>query len=507
MSETAPILSAYSVSKAFGQTVVLRDISLDLNPGEVFSIVGENGAGKSTLMKILAGIHLPSRGSVHMDGRKVRFRNPEQAQEAGVALIHQEPVSFQDLTVAQNIEIGTGALRPGQLRSPRQVTMRARQVLDRFSVSIDPNTPMSRLSIADQQLVEIVCSLARDARVIIMDEPTAPLTPSETERLFGFMRQLKDEGRAVVFISHRLNEIVEISDRVMVLRDGCHVATLRRDQVEGVDHLVRLMIGRNIAPHARRDASRETVALACRGLSRDGDYRDVSFQVHRGEILGFGGLVGAGRTAVAETLFGVIHSDSGHIELGGEPVRVASPRDAIRCGLAFVPEDRAKDGLFLSMSVAANITAANPSSFSRSAFLSTRRERETTVAAIRDHDIKTPSPEAAVSNLSGGNQQKAILARWLLNDPEVLILDEPTRGVDVGAKEEIYRKINALADAGRAVLLISSDMTELLALSDRIIVFCEGAVTAELTGETMTEDNVMRAAVAGAHEHLGRAAV
>ena len=337
-----------------------------------------------------------------------------------------------------------------------------------------------------------------------MDEPTAPLTPSETERLFGFVRQLRDQGRAVVFISHRLNEIMEISDRVMVLRDGGHVATLDIGAVEGVDHLVRLMIGRDIAPHEPRDAGRAGVALACRGLTRAGHYRDVSFEIHKGEILGFGGLVGAGRTAVAEALFGIAPADAGDIALNGTPVSLTTPTSAIAQGIAFVAEDRAKDGLFLSMPVATNITAANRASFATGPVLAPQKEAAVVAEAIRAHGVKTPSASSAISNLSGGNQQKAIIARWLLNDPEILILDEPTRGVDVGAKEEIYAKINALADAGRAVLLISSDMAELLALSDRVMVFCEGAVTAELKGADMTEDNVMRAAVAGAHEHLGQ---
>uniref|UniRef100_UPI001CFFA1D2 sugar ABC transporter ATP-binding protein n=1 Tax=Oceaniglobus trochenteri TaxID=2763260 RepID=UPI001CFFA1D2 len=472
----APLMATRGLSKAFGQAIVLRDITVELRGGEVLSLVGENGAGKSTLMKALAGVHPPTRGEVLVDGRPVRFASPEEAQRAGVALIHQEPISFQDLTVAQNIEIGVGALRPLSFRSPKGVHDRAAQILARFDVELDPDAPMSSLSIADQQLVEIVCSLARDARVIIMDEPTAPLTPSETDRLFGIIRQLASEGKSIVFISHRLGEIMEISDRVMVLRDGAHVETLAIGEVKGVDHLVRLMIGRDIAPRATRQVTRDSVALELSGLSRAGHFHDVSLRIHKGEVLGIGGLVGAGRTAVAETIFGVARADAGQITIGGRPATIRSPQEAIAQGLGYVPEDRAKDGLFLSMSVASNISAAHPPSFSRGAALSRRAEARVARTAIADHSIRTPDKDAAITNLSGGNQQKAIIARWLLTDPDLLLLDEPTRGVDIGAKEEIFQKITALADDGRAVMLISSDMSELLALSDRILVFCEGRI-------------------------------
>jgi ABC-type sugar transport system ATPase subunit len=279
---------------------------------------------------------------------------------------------------------------------------------------------------------------------------------------------------------------------------------LDRDKVEGVDHLVRLMIGRDIDARYRRNLQRAEIALECRGLTRAGAFHEVSLQLHKGEILGVGGLVGAGRTAVAETIFGVSAADSGEILMRGKPVDIRSPKDAIARGVGYVPEDRAKDGLFLDMSVAANISAAYPPSFTRGPFLSRHKEAETARRAIDDHSIRTTDAENAIANLSGGNQQKAIIARWLLTDPDILLLDEPTRGVDIGAKEEIFQKIVALADDGRAILLISSDMSELLALSDRIIVFCEGRVTGELSGDDMTEDKVMRAAAVGAHEHLGR---
>ena len=495
MASPAPLLQARGISKQFGGVEVLRDVDLDLHPGEIHALLGENGAGKSTFVKVLAGVHRPTRGTLAMNGRPVEVPSPIAAQKLGIALIHQEPVSFPDLSVAENIVMGrTGGRLLGRVPWA-EINAEARRMLDMLGVPLDVQRPMRGLSIANQQMVEIARALASDARLIIMDEPTAPLTPRETETLFAIARRLRDEGRTVVFISHRLEEVRMLCDRLTIFRDGARIATHDVAEVDD-DEIIRLMIGRTLEKYIRKHAATigET-ALEVEGLGREGLFRDVGFTLRRGEILGLGGLVGAGRTDVARALFGVAPATEGRISVHGQEVRIADPSDAIRLGLAFVPEDRAGDGIFATLPVEHNITAAIPHRIGPRGVIRRALERVVSQGSVRDLSIRLASLGQPIVELSGGNQQKAILARWLLTEPEILILDEPTRGIDIGVKAEFYDMIGDLAEAGRAILLISSELPELLSLCDRILVMAEGRLTAEIPRAQATQEAVMQAAI------------
>ncbi|MGI1660645.1 sugar ABC transporter ATP-binding protein [Palleronia sp. KMU-117] len=489
------LMSARGISKQFAGVEVLTDVDLDLRKGEIHALLGENGAGKSTFAKILAGVHRPTRGTLTLEGRATEVASPVAAQRLGITLIHQEPISFPDLSVAENLVLGHGDEAPlGRVRWARN-TARARELMELLGVRIDVNRVMRGLSIADQQMVEIARALDSDARLIIMDEPTAPLTPKEVETLFGIARRLRDEGRTIIFISHRLEEVRALCDRATVFRDGRLVGTVDVAGVEDAD-IIRMMIGRPLKDYIHKHRARigET-ALEVRGLTRAPAFRDISFTVRRGEIVGLAGLVGAGRTDVARAIFGVAHADSGTIHVGGRDVTIATPTDAIELGLAFVPEDRAVAGIFGTRSVEDNITAAVPGQISRFGIVSAARVRALAQASVEKLKIRLATLRQPIVELSGGNQQKTILARWLHTDPAVLILDEPTRGIDVGVKAEFYDMIGALAEDGKAILLISSELPELLALCDRILVMAEGRLTAEIPREEATQESVMHAAV------------
>lgn len=495
MIDTIPLVSARGIGKQFGAVDVLRDVDLDLRAGEIHALVGENGAGKSTFAKILAGVHRPSHGTVALNGQEVEISSPIVAQKLGITLIHQEPISFPDLSVAENLVLGRGA--GGWLSHVpwADMTRDARRLMDLLGVRIDVTRHMRGLSIADQQMVEIARALASDSRLIIMDEPTAPLTPKEVETLFGIARRLRDEGRTIVFISHRLDEVRALCDRVTIFRDGTRIATDDIGNLSDAD-IIRLMIGRPLREYMHKARSQiGQVALKVEGLTLPGVFSDISFEVHRGEIVGLGGLVGAGRTDVARAIFGVAPAASGTVEIDGNRVAITDPSQAIALGLAFVPEDRAVAGIFRTLSVEQNISAAVPGRIAPAGFIRRTVERALAQDAVKRLSIRLASLRQPIGELSGGNQQKAILARWLLTDPRVLVLDEPTRGIDIGVKAEFYDMIGELAASGRAILLISSELPELLALCDRILVMSEGRLTANLSRAEATQERIMQAAV------------
>jgi rhamnose transport system ATP-binding protein len=494
-ADATPLIAARGISKSFAGVEVLRDVDLDLRKGEIHALLGENGAGKSTFAKILAGVHRPTRGTLALNGQPVEVPNPVAAQKLGITLIHQEPISFPDLSVAENLVLGRS--EDGWFGSVpwAQMTREARRYMDLLGAHVDVTRPMRGLSIADQQMVEIARAVASDSRLIIMDEPTAPLTPREVEVLFGIARRLRDEGRTIIFISHRLEEVRALCDRVTIFRDGSKIATDTIANLSDAD-IIRLMIGRPLKEYMHKEAARiGEVALEVQGLTLPGVFSDISFTVKRGEIVGLGGLVGAGRTDVARAIFGVAPAATGTVKVGGTAVNIRQPDDAIALGLAFVPEDRAVAGIFRTLPVEQNITAAIPGKIAPTGFIRRAVEKGLALDSVKKLRIRLASVNQPIGELSGGNQQKAILARWLLADPSILILDEPTRGIDIGVKAEFYDMIGELAREGKAILLISSELPELLALSDRILVMAEGRLTADIPRAEASQEKIMNAAV------------
>jgi rhamnose transport system ATP-binding protein len=501
MAETAnsgpdtPLISARGISKQFASIEVLRDVDLDLNRGEIHALLGENGAGKSTFAKILAGVHRPTRGTLTLNGQPVEVTSPIVAQRLGITLIHQEPISFPDLSVAENLVLGRTEGSPLGRVPWLEMTREARRLMDLLGVRIDVTNPMRGLSIADQQMVEIARALASDSRLIIMDEPTAPLTPKEVDTLFAIARRLRDEGRTIVFISHRLEEVRALCDRVTIFRDGNKIATDDITNLTDGD-IIRLMIGRPLREYMHKHGSTiGEVALKVEGLTKPGFFTDIGFEVRKGEIVGLGGLVGAGRTDVARAIFGIAPAESGTVAVNGNAVVINEPSQAIALGLAFVPEDRATAGIFRTLPVEQNITAAIPGKIAPGGIIRRALEKALASDSVRKLRIRLASLRQPIGELSGGNQQKAILARWLLTDPAVLILDEPTRGIDIGVKAEFYDMIGELAASGRAILLISSELPELLALCDRVLVMAEGRLTANIPRAEASQESIMHAAV------------
>jgi rhamnose transport system ATP-binding protein len=488
------------VSMRFGATQALDDVSLELRPGEIHGLVGENGAGKSTLVKILAGVHQPDAGEIVLDGEPFTLHGPAQARALGIAVVHQEPRLFPDLTVAENVFLGhapQGALGTIDWSAMRRASS---EIFAGLGVRMDPGAIVRGLSMADQQLIEIAKSLSIEARVLILDEPTASLSAHEVERLFAIVRQTRARGVAVLFVSHRLDEVFELCDRATVLRDGKHVVTAATKDLTPAE-LIRHMVGRAVTLFPKVESPIGDVLLQVDGLSRGDAFRDVSFAVRAGEILGFAGLVGAGRTEVARVLFGVDHADAGEIRLGGEVVAFSSPSAALSAGMAYVPEDRHQDGLVLDFPIAANVTLPIlPRLFPR-LLIRPAAERRIGSRYIEQLRIRATGVDQLASALSGGNQQKVVLGKWLASEPRVLILDEPTRGIDIGAKVEVHRIISELAASGLAIILISSDLPEVLAMSDRILVLHEGSVTAEIARADATEEAVMFAATAQSTAH------
>ena len=455
--------------------------------------MGENGAGKSTLLRILAGLMPPDSGEVRLNGETCRFRSPDDAIRRGVAMIHQELMPFLEMSVDENIYAGREPTKgvPGWIDRPR-MEADSQAVLASLGVEIEPRRPMRTLSVPELQVVEIAKAVARNASLVIMDEPTSALSHRETEALFRMVERLKAQGTAIIYVSHKLDEIFRIGDRVTVLRDGRSVGT---DRVSDLDEatLISRMVGRTLGARHRPEAPPAgTEVLAVEHLSRDGYFDDVSFRLRRGEILGFAGLMGAGRTEVMSALYGLAPADEGTIHVHGKKASIRSPREAIDLGIGFVSEDRKRIGLVLSASVAHNVTLGNLRRCCRAAFIDPTREEIAAENGIRRFGIKTASRDQAAGLLSGGNQQKVVMAKVLFADPEILILDEPTRGIDIGAKQEIYRLIESWAREGLAILLVSSELPEILALSDRVIVMAAGRVVAELPGAGLSQEMILK---------------
>jgi rhamnose transport system ATP-binding protein len=484
------------ISKAFGAVRALKEVSFELEAGEVHALVGENGAGKSTLIKIVTGAHSPDEGTIEVQGRVVAEQDPVRARALGIAAIYQQPALFPELTVAENIALGLepgGAwrrIRWGQRRE------RAGRLLDRIGAVIDPESDVRRLTMPEQQLVEIARALGAEARILILDEPTASLSDTEVDNLFRVIRELKAQAVGMIYISHRLEELPQIADRVTALRDGVFVGTRRLSEVTRAD-LIRLMVGRELsAVFPKTAVPLGDVVLEIRGLGcRASGVNAVTLTVRAGEILGLAGLVGAGRTELARVLFGLTPADSGEIRLRGKPVVIDQPGRAVALGLAYVPEDRRRHGVVLEMSVAANVSLATLRSVATHGLLDFRRERQRAGELVERLGIKTTSIETPVGHLSGGNQQKVALGRWLASEPTVLILDEPTQGVDVGAKAEIHSLMVELAGRGLAIIMISSELPEILGMSDRISVMHGGTVVGTLDRSAASQETIMELAL------------
>lgn len=493
--QKSPILEIQKVSKAFGGTQALNNVGLELYPGEVHALLGENGAGKSTLIKIMTGVHQPDSGEILLDGNPVTIHNTAQAQAYGIAAIYQEPLVFPDLNVAENIFIShrnRGALmRWGKLYRD------AKDILAKLGVTLDVRSQARGLNLAAQQTVEIAKAISLNVRVLIMDEPTASLSLHEVQQLFKLVKNLRDQGVAILFISHRMDEVFEISDRITVFRDGQFISSNPRDHVTP-DKAIQEMVGRemeNLFEKSETPSIGQDL-LVVKNLRKDGVFNDVSFSIRQGEVLGFAGLVGAGRTDVALSLFGIAPADGGEIILDGEPVNIRSPQQAIQLGIAYVPEDRRQHGLVLPMSIAANISLPVLKQYTNQFGVVERAAEYSLANDYREQlNIRTPSVSLAASKLSGGNQQKVVISKWLNTKPRLLILDEPTRGIDVGAKAEVHRLINELAEQGIAILMISSDLPEVLGMSDRILVMREGRQMGIFNRADATQEVVMTTAM------------
>ncbi|MEZ6126631.1 MAG: sugar ABC transporter ATP-binding protein [Planctomycetaceae bacterium] len=491
-TSAAPRLEVRSICKSFPGVRALHLVSLHVKAGELLSVVGENGAGKSTMMKILAGVQAQDSGQVLVNGTEVKFRNVSDALSSGIALIHQELNLADNLEVGANIFLGREPLTGG-LIDERTINRLSQQYLSAVGLDVSPKTLVRDLTIGQQQLVEIAKALSIDAKVLIMDEPTSSLSAGESERLFEVIRDLRSKGVSIVYISHRLAEVQDLSDRVTVLRDGENAGELQRSEVSH-DSLVKLMVGRDVSRfYSRQPHQPGAVAIEVRNLvTSTWPAHQLNFSLRAGEIVGMAGLVGAGRTEVLRTLFGVDRPLAGTISVQGKPVQLSSPQDAIEAGIALVPEDRKQQGLVLEMAIRRNIGLAGLRRFARSwGFLNFRREQNDSAAMVQRLRVRAPSDETRVQTLSGGNQQKVVLGKWLALQPAVLLLDEPTRGIDVGAKQEIYQLMDELAGQGMAVLFVSSEMEEVIGMSDRALVMHEGRIAGELQRDQLTEQAVM----------------
>jgi rhamnose transport system ATP-binding protein len=490
------VLQVRSITKSYAGVRAVRDVSFDLRAGEVHALVGENGAGKSTLIKMVTGAETPDSGTLIVSGQEMHHLDPATARSLGIAAIYQQPALFPALTVAENIALALEP--PGGWRRVRwrEREHRARELLARVGASIDPARPAHTLTMPEQQIVEIAKAIGADAKILIMDEPTASLTDREVQRLLGVIARLREQGVGIVYISHRLEEVVAVADRVTILRDGETVATLDRDQLNRAE-LIRLMVGRELsAVFPKRPVSAGEVVLEVRNLSsRAAGVRDVSLSVRGGEILGLAGLVGSGRTQLAETIFGLTPADEGEVLIRGSHIRIASPREATAAGIGYVPEDRRRHGVVLEMPIAANVGLASLAALSKRGLIDRKAERELAERFVDRLRIRAVSVSEEVGSLSGGNQQKVALARWLATRPPVLILDEPTQGVDIGSKSEIHALMQGLAEQGLAILMISSDLPEILGMSDRVAVMRNGSIAGILSREEATQHAVLALAL------------
>jgi rhamnose transport system ATP-binding protein len=494
MAANQPVLEVDHISKRFDSTQALDDVSLTLYPGEIHALLGENGAGKSTLIKILTGIYAPDKGEVLLDGRQIRVSTPIEAQAYGIAAIHQEPMIFPDLTVAENIFISHR--NQGIFVRWGQMVKAAEEILSKLDVHLDVRSPARGLTLAQQQAVEIAKAISLQVRVLIMDEPTASLSAHEVDQLFKLAHTLRSQGVAILFISHRMEEVFSIADRITVLRDGQFISSKPRAEVTQ-ESAIRDMVGRQLGDFfARPHTERGERLLSVRGLTRQGAFSEINFDLHAGEVLGFAGLVGARRTDVGLALFGIEAADSGEVDLHGQRVSIRSPEQAMRLGIAYVTEDRRHLGLTLPMSITTNITLPTLAQYTSPLGLVNRQAEAATAEEYRQRlTIRTPSVELEAGKLSGGNQQKVVLSKWLNTRPKLLILDEPTRGIDVGAKAEVHQMIADLAEEGLGIILISSDMPEVLAMSDRILVMREGRQMGIFDRTEATQERILTAAM------------
>ena len=489
------ILTMKGIDKSFPGVHALDHVDLEIRKGEVLALMGENGAGKSTLMKVLTGIYKKDEGTITYEGKEVEFENPRAAQAAGVVIVHQELNMMSHLTVAQNIFIGREIMK-GKLIDDAKMNEEAKKLFQKLNIDINPTEKMGNLTVGKQQMCEIAKAISHDAKVIIFDEPSAALTEAEIEELFKIIRDLRDKGMGIVYISHRMDEIKVITDRVTVMRDGTYVGTIITKE-STKDDIINMMVGRVIyedpkaASNVKPDAP---VVLKVEHLNAGKMVRDVSFELRKGEILGFSGLMGAGRTETARALFGADKKDSGEIYINGKKVEINSPEDAVKCGIGYLSEDRKRYGCVVAKTVAENTTMASMENFMSGLFINKKKEEESAWEYVKALKTKTPTVDTEVVNLSGGNQQKVVIAKWLVRDCEILIFDEPTRGIDVGAKSEIYTLMNELVAQGKSIIMISSEMTEVLRMSDRVIVMCEGRKTGEIDISEATQENIMHLA-------------
>lgn len=489
------LLEMKGISKRFLGVRALKGVDFELRRGEVHALVGENGAGKSTLMKVLTGIYQPDDGEIFFEGKPYAVKNIGEAQALGIAMIHQELNMMNDLTVAQNVFIGR-EIKKGFWLKDAEMVKETQKIFDRIGIKIDPKMQLGRLTVGKQQMVEIAKAVSRDCKLLILDEPTAALTQTEIEELFRIMEDLKAKGIGMIYISHRMDEINRISDRITVMRDGEYVGTVDTASVTK-DDVINMMIGRVIYedPKTHSEVPDDAeVVLEVKHLSSGNAFNDVSFTLRRGEILGFSGLMGAGRTEVARAIFGADPHDGGEIFVNGKRVNIKTPEDAVKLGIGYLSEDRKRYGLLLDKSITENSALASIDKYTKGIFINDRRAKAEAKEENLKLRTKTPSMDQLLKNLSGGNQQKVIIARWLIRNSDILIFDEPTRGIDVGAKSEIYTLMNQLTKQGKSIIMISSELVEILRMSDRVLVMCEGKKTGELDISEANQENIMRLA-------------
>ena len=489
------ILTMKGITKSFPGVRALDGVNFEVRKGEVHALMGENGAGKSTLMKVLTGIYKKDSGTITYEGKEVEFHNTREAQSAGVVIVHQELNMLGHLTVAQNIFIGR-EFKKGIRIDDKKMNEEAKKLFDRLNINIDPTETMSNLTVGKQQMCEIAKAISHDAKVIIFDEPSAALTEAEIEELFKIIKDLRKQQLGIVYISHRMDEIKVITDRVTVMRDGTYVGTLITEDCTKND-IINMMVGRVIYEDPKEHSmvpEGAPVVLKVEHLNAGKMVQDVSFELHKGEILGFSGLMGAGRTETARAINGADPKESGDIYINGQKVTINTPEDAVKCGIGYLSEDRKRFGIVVQKTVAENSTMATLEKYTKGLFIDKKAEKDVAQKYVESLATKTPSVDQLVVNLSGGNQQKVVIAKWLVRNCDILIFDEPTRGIDVGAKNEIYKLMNKLAEEGKAIIMISSEMTEILRMSDRIVVMCEGKKTGEISIEEAAQETIMNMA-------------
>lgn len=489
------ILTMKGIDKSFIGVHALKNVDFDLRKGEVHALMGENGAGKSTLMKVLTGIYSKDSGTITFEGKELNLTNPKEAQELGISIVHQELNMMNHLTVAQNIFIGREMMN-GKLINDKKMNEEAKKLFNLLNIDINPSSVMGDLTVGKQQMCEIAKAISRNAKIIVFDEPTAALTESEIDELFKIIRDLRSKDIGIIYISHRMDEIKVITDRVTVMRDGEYVGTLISADCTK-DDIINMMVGRVIYedPKEKSNVPADApVVLSVKNLKAGKMVRDVSFDLKKGEILGFSGLMGAGRTETARAIFGADKLESGEIYVKGKKIEIKNPMDAVKAGIGYLSEDRKRYGIVLDKTIAENSTMASLENFTNGMFIDKIKEKNVAKEYVDKLNTKTPSVETAVINLSGGNQQKVVIAKWLVRNCDILIFDEPTRGIDVGAKSEIYHLMNELVAQGKSIIMISSELTEILRMSDRIITMCEGRKTGELSIEEASQEKIMHAA-------------